>query len=98
MDTKGNKVTFDGTAVDYIDTDGTYKLSRNKKIVDDVTNFRKGHEEKTGKNRKRGGGGNRRRHTTGKQGSNTYGTQEEFHQDVLNASDTLANQAEKLHN
>jgi hypothetical protein len=100
LDITKHKLTFDGTVIGYIDTSGAFRMSRNKKSAGSMTQFKKLYEKALIKHKK--GVRSVVEEETGgdmleENAEEIYeDAEEEFHRDVVNASDKLAEQAERL--
>jgi hypothetical protein len=100
LDITKHKLTFDGTVIGYIDTSGAFKMSGNKKSAGSVVQFKKQYEKALIKHRERVHSvveEETQGEASGANVENIYeDAGEEFHQDVVNASDNLVEQAERL--
>ena len=102
LDITKHKLSFDGTVIGYIDTSGAFRMSENKKSAGSVTEFKKlyekaliEHKEKVRSVVEEETGGN----MLDENAEEIYeDAEEEFHQNAVNASDNLAEQAERLEN
>jgi hypothetical protein len=100
LDIAKHKLTFDGTVIGYIDTSGAFKMFGNKKSARSMAQFKKQYEKALTEHK-----GKVRSVVEEEIGEDMLeenaekiyeDAEEEFHQDVVNASDNLAQQAERL--
>ena len=100
LDITKHKLTFDGTVIGYIDTSGAFKMSENKKSTGSMTAFKRLYEkaliedkEKVRSVVEEENGGD----MLEKNAEDIFedlDAEEELHQNAVNASDNLAEQAE----
>ena len=100
LDITKHKLTFDGTVIGYIDTSGAFKMSGNKKSAGSMAQFKKQYEkaliEHKGKVRSVVDEETRGDMLEENAEEIYEDAEEEFHQNAVNASDNLAEQAERL--
>ena len=102
LDITKHKLTFDGTVIGYIDTSGAFKMSENKKSTGSMTAFKRlyekaliEHKEKVRSVVEEENGGDMLEENA-EDIFEDLDAEEELHQNAVNASDNLAEQAERL--
>ena len=100
LDIDKYKLTFDGTTVAYIEKDGTYKLSRDRKYLENSHNFLELYDKAREEHRVKAI--STVEEETGEETSKTNAEEifedarEELHQETVTVGETLAEQAERL--
>jgi hypothetical protein len=100
LDITKHELTFNGTVVGYIGTNGAYRMSESKKSAGFIKAFRKLYEKALIEHKKKARSvveEETREDVLEENAEDIYeDAVEEHHQDVVNASDNLAEQAERL--